>query len=232
MLIYLPHGSTFVDGGAHFGDTIITMALYARDTLQRNDLRFVAIEPNPVKARWIRDCAAINGFNEDAVRVIECVLGDETAMGSASVRKSKYCDFDGRISYEWTDFSDDKEQENNDSSSATTTDEDDELLFDVRRLDDFYDVIHPLGFLHLDVEGWEAAALEGASTLLSSSESGGRCYILAECFTYEEARRRGPGFSLVQEHDIMSVMMKFPEFTRGDDLVDEETNLFFVREGL
>ncbi|KAL7482005.1 hypothetical protein ACHAW6_007682 [Cyclotella cf. meneghiniana] len=227
LLIYLPRGSTFVDGGAHFGDTIITIALYARETLQRNDLRFIAFEPNPIKAQFIRDCAAINGFDEETVRVIECVLGDETALGSATVRKSRYCEFDGRISYEWTDFSDDCEKENSCASPTAS----DEALFDVRRLDDFFDLIHPLGFLHLDVEGWEAAALNGASALLSTSEPGGRCYILAECFTFEEARRRGPGFSLVQEHDIMSIMVKFPQFVRGEDLIDEEKNLFFVREG-
>lgn len=204
------------------------MAIYARDTLQRGDLRFVAVEPNPVKAQWIRDCVAANGFDEETIRVIECVLGDETSLASASIRKSPYCEYDGRTSYEWTEYSDDDENEN---GSGTT--DDDEQIFDVRRLDDFYDVIHPLGFLHLDVEGWEASALKGASALLSSSgTNSGRCYILAECFTYEQARRRGPGFSLVQEHDIMSVMMKFPEFARGEDLVDEETNLFFVREGL
>lgn len=227
LLIYLPHGSTFVDGGAHFGDTIITMALYARDTLQRNDLRFVAIEPNPAKAQWIRDCAVANEFDEETIRVIECVLGDETSLASACVRKSQYCEYDGRTSYEWTGYSDENEKEN--ASSAT---DDDEELYDVRRLDDFYDLIHPLGFLHLDVEGWEATALVGASALLTASECSGRCYVLAECFTYEQARRRGPGFSLVQEHDIMSVMMKFPEFIRGEDLIDEETNLFFVRKGV
>ena len=110
-------------------------------------------------------------------------------------------------------------------------DDDEQLLFVVRRLDDFYDIIHPLGFLHLDVEGWEAAALKGAHALLSAPEPGGNCYVLAECFTFEQARRRGPGFSLVQEHDICQVMMEHSEFKRGDDLVDEETNLFFARDG-
>jgi hypothetical protein len=36
---------------------------------------------------------------------------------------------------------------------------------------------------------------------------GGQCCVLAERFIFEEARRRGPGFSLAQEHDIMSIMM-------------------------
>jgi FkbM family methyltransferase len=221
----LPHGSTFVDGGAHFGDTVITMALYARETLQRTDLRFVAIEPNRAKAEFIRDCAAVNGL--ETVRVIECVLGDETALGSATVRKARYCEYDGRNSYEFTCNSEDGEKENRSIFSSA----DDDELYDIRRLDDFYDLIHPLGFLHLDVEGWEAQALNGASALLSAPVPGGRCYVLAECFTFEEARRRGPGFSLAQEHDIMSIMNKFPDFIRGEDLVDEERNLLFVREG-
>ena len=228
QLIYLPPNSTFVDAGAHFGDTILTMALYARDTLNRNDLRFVAIEPNPRKAEWIRDCASANGFDEETLCVLECVIGDETALASASVRKSRYCEYDGRTSYEWVDES---EEDDDKENSSTVTKDDDEQLFDVRRLDDFYDIIHPLGFLHLDVEGWEAAALKGAHALLSAPEPGGNCYVLAECFTFEQARRRGPGFSLVQEHDICQVMMEHSEFKRGDDLVDEETNLFFARDG-
>ena len=206
------------------------MALYARDTLLRDDLRFVAFEPNPIKAQWIRDCAAENGFEEETIRVIECVIGDETAFGSASVRKSPYCEFDGRTSYEWVDESDLDEKENCSTVSDNDDDEEEkEQLFDIRRLDDFYGLIHPLGFLHLDVEGWEAAALKGAHALLS--EPGQNCYILAECFTFEQARRRGPGFSLVQEHDICQVMMEHKEFRRGENLVDEETNLFFSRGG-
>mmetsp|Transcript_22289 Transcript_22289/g.35074 ORF Transcript_22289/g.35074 Transcript_22289/m.35074 type:complete len:162 (-) Transcript_22289:41-526(-) len=112
LLHNLPHGTCFVDAGAHFGDTLITMALYARDTLQRPDIRFVAFEPNPMKARFIEECAAANGFHSDSssssksintIRVISCVLGDETSTGGARARKENEKDwykFDGRTSYE------------------------------------------------------------------------------------------------------------------------------------
>jgi len=226
LLVHLPPNSTFVDGGAHFGDTTLTLALYARETLLRQDINFIAFEPNPVKAQYIRDMAIANGL--DTIRVFECVLGDETANASASVRTSNYCPYDGRTSYEWADFDSDEDKKEYFDSEP----DNERQLFDIRRLDDFYDIIHPLGFLHLDVEGWEADVLQGASALLSAnSEPGyGKCYILAECLTTNQASRRGPGFSLVQEHDISMAMMKYPDFVRGQDVVDEETNLFFVRD--
>ena len=183
-----------------------------------------------MKARYIRDMAIANGL--DTISVFECVLGDETADASASVRISNYCPYDGRTSYEWADFDSDSDEDKNHDLDSETDNE--KQLFDIRRLDDFYDIIHPLGFLHLDVEGWEADVLQGASALLSanSKPSYGKCYILTECLTTNQASRRGPGFSLVQEHDILMTMMKYPDFSRGQDVVDEETNLFFVKDGL
>ena len=107
-------------------------------------------------------------------------------------------------------------------------------LLDIHRLDDFYDLIHPLGFLHIDVEGWEANVIAGASSLLSTNDDATVgtslqcCYVLAETFSKKEARRRGPGFSETHEADIVKAMSPY-SFTRGDDVVDTERNLFFAR---
>ncbi len=278
------------------------MAIYARDTLKRGDLKFFAFEPNKTKVEFIEGCVRDNGL-EGVVKVVQCVLGDETIFGGAKVRKEKaekFCEFDGRTSYEIVEkgsccvdvvresetstkqnsdtddeippmnqlgrFSnvhelDDGESCSGSSSSASSSSTLRDISYDIRRLDDFYEEIHPLGFLHLDVEGWEAKVLAGASSLLSgnrphrskrdcendnympnksgdSSEKNttateplGTCYILAETFSAKEARRRGPGFSLTHERDILAVMAKYLAFSRGQDVVDGERNLFFARNG-
>lgn len=272
LLYNLPHGSCFVDAGAHFGDTVITMALYARDTLNRDDIRFVAFEPNPTKAQFIEDCARANGFGSDAIKVISCVLGDETSIGGAKARREQvkdWCKFDGRTSYETVvepdglgecayeiissqlnevsslvdsvpvgmqggrnNSNDDSCSNSSNSSSSSSSSI---HLIDIHRLDDYYDIIHPIGFLHIDVEGWEAKVLSGASKLLLSATADddtmaglSQCYILAETFNLKEAKNRGSGFSQTHEEDILGVMSRF-SFMRGDDVVDGERNLFFQR---
>eukprot|EP00571_Detonula_confervacea_P009858 CAMPEP_0172301456 /NCGR_PEP_ID=MMETSP1058-20130122/3342_1 /TAXON_ID=83371 /ORGANISM="Detonula confervacea, Strain CCMP 353" /LENGTH=315 /DNA_ID=CAMNT_0013011581 /DNA_START=141 /DNA_END=1088 /DNA_ORIENTATION=+ len=252
LLNNLPHGACFVDAGAHFGDTVITMAIYARDTLQRHDIRFVAFEPNRTKAQFIEECAEANGFDSDTLRVISCVLGDETLIGGAKAMREHakdWCKFDGRTSYskvtpqhetlvlvdsvplanqsDNTNISD----ENSCSSSSSSSSSSDQFL-DIHQLDDYCDLIHPIGFLHIDVEGWEAHVLSGASKLLTATADStvepSQCYILAETFNHKEARRRGPEFSQTHEEDILQVMNKF-SFSRGEDVVDGERNLFFAR---
>ena len=260
LLSTLPHGTCFVDAGAHFGDTILTMALYARDILHREDIRFVAFEPNPTKVGFIEHIARVNGFdNPNTFRVICCVLGDKTISDGAMVRKNRtkekeWCEFDGRTSYSLVSSpleekdGDDvaiclKDQRSHRCKSTHGDDVDDDSscsstssvsLLDIHRLDDFYDLIHPLGFLHIDVEGWEANVIAGASSLLSTNDDATVgtslqcCYVLAETFSKKEARRRGPGFSETHEADIVKAMSPY-SFTRGDDVVDTERNLFFAR---
>lgn len=263
MLSSLPYGSCFVDAGAHFGDTVITLALYARDTLGRCDLRFVAIEPNHIKAKFIQDTAKANGFDSETLRVISCVLGNETLMGGAKARKNDgWCKFDGRTSYikavqiteEATDNNlvvdavpsaveentcckkkkiDDEESCSSSSSSSSRSSA--QQLLDMHQLDDFYDIIHPIGFLHIDVEGWEAKVLTSATKLLTLSDEEATddepppCFILAESFNRKEAQRRGPEFSLTHEEDVVEAMRNLPLFVRGEDVVDGERNLFFSR---
>ena len=262
LLSTLPPGACFVDAGAHFGDTIVTMALYARDTLHREDIRFVAFEPNPTKACFIEHVAKMNGFdNSDLFRVICCVLGDKTINNGAMVRKNRakekeWCEFDGRTSYSLVSSPSEEDEgdsgavcldvtsqggkstpgddvDDESSSCSSTTSSAPLSLLDIHRLDDYFDLIHPLGFLHIDVEGWEARVIDGACSLLSTNDATVGttwqcCYVVAETFSKKEARRRGPGFSETHEEDILNAMSPF-SFTRGDDVVDTERNLFFAR---
>lgn len=262
LLSSLPHGSCFVDAGAHFGDTVITLALYARDTLGRCDLRFVAIEPNQIKAKFIQDTAKANGFDSKTLRVISCVLGNETLIGGAKARKNdEWCKFDGRTSYikavQLTEEATDNlvvdavppavetssckckkkkiEDEESCSSSSTSSSSSAQQLLDMHQLDDFYDIIHPIGFLHIDVEGWEAKVLTSATKLLTLSDEEAAadepppCFILSETFNRKEAQRRGPEFSQTHEEDVVEAMRNLPLFVRGEDVVDGERNLFFSR---
>lgn len=261
LLSSLPYGSFFVDAGAHFGDTVITMALYARDTLGRHDLRFVAIEPNHIKAKFIQETAKANGFDTKTLKVISCVLGNETLMGGAKARKNdEWCKYDGRTSYiktaqlieEVTDVVVDAvppavetsckhkkkkidDEESCSSSSSSSSRSSAQQLLDMHQLDDFYDIIHPIGFLHIDVEGWEAKVLTSATKLLTLSDEEAAddgpppCFILAEIFHRKEAQRRGPEFSLTHEEDVVEAMRNLPIFVRGEDVIDGERNLFFSR---
>lgn len=72
-LLKLPLGSVFVDVGAHYGDTIVTMALWARSQ-GRDDLRFVAIEPSTAKCEWIETAAAKNNIE---ITIIQACVGDQ-----------------------------------------------------------------------------------------------------------------------------------------------------------
>ena len=262
LLRSLPYGSCFVDAGAHFGDTVITLALYARDTLGRCDLRFVAIEPNQIKAKFIQDTAKANGIDSKTLRVISCVLGNETLIGGAKARKNdEWCKFDGRTSYikavQLTEEATDNlvvdavppavetssckckkkkiEDEDSCSSSSTSSSSSAQQLLDMHQLDDFYDIIHPIGFLHIDVEGWEAKVLTSATKLLTLSDEEAAadepppCFILSETFNRKEAQRRGPEFSQTHEEDVVEAMRNLPLFVRGEDVVDGERNLFFSR---
>jgi hypothetical protein len=59
IVLNMPQNTSFVDVGAHYGDTILTMALYAKE-IKRNDLRFFAFEPNTNKCNHIKNIANLN----------------------------------------------------------------------------------------------------------------------------------------------------------------------------
>ena len=297
LLLSLPLNSSFLDVGAHLGDTVLTVALRAR-AIGRTDLRFFAFEPARRKCDFIRETVERNGL-KGVVTVVQACVGDVgredivrriDGARSTRYRKDNLVDkYDGRVvyvvkggreeagggnTYDDDDEGNDDECQNDDaddnvlnsgdaansgqredddaaaaaaaaaavesdasSSSSSSSDSDDESLRMIT-LDSMYDVLHPVGFFHLDVEGWESRVLSGASRLLRSvvsspSTSSACCYVVAEVWEERNARigRDGVltirGFSPVPIKDIEVVMREHGHFVRGEDIVDQERNLFF-----
>jgi FkbM family methyltransferase len=218
-LLTMPCNSTFVDVGAHYGDTVVTMALHAKHN-HREDLKFVAIEPCRSKCEWIQRVAERNQLL--TIKVIQACVGDaETewvepavAAGSTSTRTAGKKLIQGNLAYRKcaaapSSSSPGGEEGNTNNASRMIT------------LDSIRDFIVPLGFLHVDVEGWEARALDGARQVLSETTASSTCWIVAEVW---ETRK---GLSENPEKAIETVMSRHPHFTRGDDLIDRERNMVY-----
>ena len=61
-LLSLPKNSSFLDIGSNYGDTVLTMALYASNN-NRTDIRFFAFEPNKKKSQIIDRVSKQNNLN-------------------------------------------------------------------------------------------------------------------------------------------------------------------------
>lgn len=117
-----------------------------------------------------------------------------------------------------------------DSDCESSSSEADENL-NMINLDSLYETLHPVGFFHLDVEGWESRVISGAKFLLSAVSS--TTYLVAEVWEDKNARigRDGVltirGFSPTPIKDIEGVMKDHEAFVRGEDIMDQERNLFY-----
>ena len=191
LLSTLSKNSSFLDIGAHFGDTVLTMALLAR-RINRKDIRFVAFEPNKEKCDYIRIVNRLNNLNivvfQKGVGEEICKIQEDIGIPACS----------GACSY--------KKIENGNISMI--------------KLDDVRSQIEPVGMMHIDVEGWEAYVLKGATKILENNNP----YLILECWSGDYSYSRG--FSKCPEEDILNEMKKY-NFERKDDLVDEERNLVF-----
>ena len=58
----MPINSSFLDIGAHYGDSVCSYALYAKNN-NRNDIRFFAFEPNKIKCDHISKISELNNLN-------------------------------------------------------------------------------------------------------------------------------------------------------------------------
>ena len=61
-------------------------------------------------------------------------------------------------------------------------------VFTMMCFDLVLDEINPLGFLHLDVEGWETYALRGDGVVLRGVDD--ICFIVCEVWDYRDRKRR------------------------------------------
>ena len=205
LLLTIPYGYSFLDIGAHYGDTIITMAMLAKKN-NRNDIRFFAFEPNDVKCIRIRTIAHLNNLN---ITIFNTCVGD--INGKASIddyTRIKKGNLLGDASY----------QKNPKGRLKITT------------LNELKDTIEPIGFIHIDTEGWETAVLQGASNILSNPIN--KMILVVECWDnrtalYQMYKKRSPGIiSPTPEKDILEEVNKYDTIKIGT-ILEEEYNIFF-----
>lgn len=202
LLLKLPLNYSFLDIGSHFGDTVITMALHAKNN-KRPDIRFFAFEPNNTKCEYIIKMNKLNNLN---ISVINAGVGDEN------------CDivpYHYRTTMKGTMTYNKINQMSNESINSHDT-------ISMITLNSIKDIIEPLGFMHIDAEGWESKVLEGSSDVLDNDNN--KIFIIAECWDNLTSKRLG--FSANPELDILNIMKKY-KYIRQTDLIDQEKNLVF-----
>ena len=137
LLLTLPKNFSYLDIGSHYGDTILTLALFAKKW-DRRDIRFFAFEPNKKKCRHIKKIARLNRLN---VTVYNYCVGNNSDMVSSD---GLWDESLGCCSY----------IKNDDGDIKTI------------RLDSIKNQVEPVGIMHIDTEGWESEVLTGASELI------------------------------------------------------------------
>jgi len=127
----------------------------------------------------------------------------------------------------------------NDSSSESESDDDDDeknnehdTKVPMISLDHMKEEILPLGLLHLDVEGWEARALNGAQEILSQIHA--TCFIVAEVWDEKDRKKRHKAIidpDCKSGDDVLAAMAPYHQFERLPDIIDQDRNLFFQYNG-
>jgi len=90
LLLELPEGSSFLDVGCHYGDTVVTMALHAKEK-NRDDIKFFAFEPSEKKCDYLNRMCRINNLD---ITVFNKCVGNK--KGSASAQEDEqygYCSY-------------------------------------------------------------------------------------------------------------------------------------------
>ncbi len=202
LLLELPQNYAFLDIGAHYGDTVLTMAIHAKNN-NRNDIRFYAFEPNPIKCDHIQKICLLNNLN---VKVFNTCVGN--TLGKASHDNVIHHNLSGGASYKL----------------------DDNGVINIINLNSIKDILLPIGIMHIDTEGWEATILKGASDILNNPNN--HMYIIAEYWDNDIAEQqynmgRGLGVSTKTPlNDIINVMKQY-KFIRLDDINDSEQNVVY-----
>ena len=136
-LLQMPNDTVFIDVGSHFGDTVLTMAMYAKT--HRPDIKFYACEPNSKKCDYIKKIAFLNKLD---ITLWNSCIGDKTG----------FCKPDGT------------RRESNGACSFKPDPNGKTLM---TTLDSLIPRLNNIGFIHIDTEGWESKVLKGATELLS-----------------------------------------------------------------
>ena len=142
LLLNMPINSSFLDIGSHFGDTILTMALYAKNN-KRDDIRFFSFEPNITKFEHIQKINKMNNLN---IICYNCCVGNINGKGEPDGTVNPIF---GSCSY----------KVNNNGNT------------NIIQLNDIYKVISPVGLMHIDTEGWETKVIQGSSKIFENVDN-------------------------------------------------------------
>ena len=200
-LLSLPNNSSFLDIGSHYGDTVLTMALYAKNN-NRSDIKFFSFEPNKTKTDHIKKISTLNKLN---ITVFNNCVGNSNGY---VINDSNVTTLSGACSYKY----------HNDSNIK------------VMKLDDVEDLITPVGLMHVDTEGWELEVLKGAHNILSNTKNNMYLICECWTDTVSEIQsingRTNGILSITPEKDIINIIKNY-KYVRLDDIIDKETNLVF-----
>ncbi len=83
-----------------------------------------------------------------------------------------------------------------------------------------------VGFLHLDIEGWEEKVLIGSSIILQKYNP----IIVAEYWSSISGKKRG--FSVSARDDIINHMNNYKKYKLFDTIKDGNSNLVFIPNGM
>lgn len=206
IVLNMPQNTSFLDVGAHYGDTVLTMALFAKEN-KRNDIRFYAFEPNVDKCNHIRHIADLNRLN---VTVYNNCVGYVRGLAKN----------DDKVDHK---------------SGASSFQIDHQGTIKIMRLDDIKDVISPIGCVHIDTEGWDCHVLKGMREIFNDTINKGM-YVVVEYWNdivskHQIMRGRSHGvISPTPESDIIHEMSKYDHIKFLRKLIDMDENLVFVFE--
>lgn len=206
IVLNMPPNTSFVDVGAHYGDTVLTMALYAKEN-QRNDIRFFAFEPNTNKCDHIKNIAKLNNLN---IKVYNTCVG---YVRGKAINDGIIDSKNGATSYKLSEYGDKN----------------------IIRLDDIAGDISPIGCVHIDTEGWECHVLKGMQSILNDVGNKGM-YIIAECWSDKVSRDqfiRGRAAGVLSDKHETCLHQELSSYNHlkfVKRLVDRDENIVFVFE--
>jgi FkbM family methyltransferase len=156
----LPKNYCIIDSGAHIGDGAIPIA-HALSIYNRNDIKVIAIEPSINKCNFIKKVIQLNNITN--LQVINCGLSN----------KNKIL-FENQLPIWWKIT----------NNTGATTYSEQKTLYDkfietifntnnnqikCKSIDSLYSnniINNPIGIIHLDIEGFEPEALDGAKNII------------------------------------------------------------------
>ena len=141
LLLKLPINYCFLDVGAHYGDTSLTMAIHAANN-NRQDIKFFAFEPNAKKCEYIRYISKLNNLD---INVYNTAVGD---INCNCKNDGQVPDLNGNVTF----------KKSVDGNIKMIT------------LDSLKEILNSIGYIHIDVEGNETLVLKGASKILTSNK--------------------------------------------------------------